>query len=102
MVYEYQKRTKNFRDEIGDNSIILEPFPSEAEKLDFSPGLLYKLLALFLPGPLIFSLLIMIGVRHAADIGPVLLVCWVAVDLLVYLIFFADFSDMGGMRRTGA
>ena len=101
MIYEYRFKTRAFKDETGDNSIILEPFPSQTENQNFVPGPLFKLLTLFLPGPLLFSILLLLGFQSTTDVVPVLSLCWVAIDLITYLIFFADFSDVSGMRRSG-
>ena len=66
------------------------------------PSWLFVLCALLLPAPLIFSLLLLIGVRHSSDLIPVFFFGWIPVDLALYFIFFADLSDLGGaMRRPG-
>lgn len=101
MYYEYRLKTKMSGGGTGFGGIVLEPFPSESESSEFEPSLFFKLLALFLPGVFFFILLLLFGLRHRAELGPILMPCWVAVDLLVYLVFFADFSDVSGMRRTG-
>lgn len=77
-------------------SIILEPFKEEEEAEPVSWR--FKTLILLLPAPLVFALLVTLGLRHYSDIVPILLFGWILIDLGIYLIFLADLSGLGGFR----
>ncbi len=80
------------------SSLILEKFPEE-EPEEVTPSFLFKFLVLILPAPLIFAFLVAIGFRSLKELLPIFLFAWAIMDLAVYLIFFADLSDLGGFRR---
>ena len=90
------KRDPKRRD--GERRIFIEEFPDEEEE-ESGATWLFKLCVLLLPVPFLFALLILLGVRHSSDLIPVFLFGWAVSDLLIYTIFFADFSDAGGGFR---
>lgn len=100
MVLEYRRLTSGFGDEAAKNSLFLEPFPNE-ETGDRGSSWIFKSFALLLPGPFLFSLIVLLGLRNSSEVLPLLLFCWGVVDAVVYLIFFADLSDLRGFRRPG-
>jgi len=100
MFYDYWRVMKGSKNEVEKNSIILEKFSGDEEYSE-GPTWLFKLCVLILPVPILFALLILFGVRHSSDLVPVLLFGWAVLDLVIYTIFFADFSDAGGFRRSG-
>lgn len=81
-------------------SIFLESFPNDEEREAVSSWL-FKLGVLCLPAPFLFSFLVFLGVRRFADLIPLFLFSWVIVAVGIYLIFFADLSDLNRLRRPG-
>lgn len=99
--FEYRRFSRQTdREQLSTSALMVERFPGD-EPFELSPSWLFKLLSLLLPLPLIFSILVYFGARYYSEaIGPFVF-CWVIVDIAIYLIFFADFSDFGGFRRPG-
>ena len=100
MIYEYRRLTRRPRETPEVERLFLESFPSE-EGREVTPSLFFKGCVLFLPAPFIFSLLAGLGLRNYSDLLPVFLFSFLIVDLAIYLIFFADLSDLGSLRRPG-
>lgn len=101
MVFEHRRLTGGSpSSQVVKNPILLESFPSE-EEAEVTPSWLFKLFTLLLPAPFLFLLIVLLGLRNLSEVLPVLLFCWGAVDAVVYLIFFADLSDLQGFRRPG-
>ena len=99
MFYDFHRRNEIMKGRSEGRSILLGSFPSDDEEA-IPPSWLFKLCTFLLPAPLIFSLLLVFGVRYYSDLIPVLLFAWIVVDAALYFIFFADLSDLGGgMRR---
>jgi tetratricopeptide (TPR) repeat protein len=100
MAFEYRRLTQSSGGKGASKSIYLEAFPEEGEEEMVASGF-FKLCVLLLPAPLLFLLLLLLGFRHASELFPIFLFSWLVVDAAVYLIFFADLSDLGGFRRPG-
>lgn len=101
MFFEYRRIKGKLGTQRASHSLILQPFHEEEGGGDVSFSWVFKLCLLFLPAPFLFLLLVALGVRHYADLVPVLLFGWALLDLALYLIYFADFSDLGQFRRPG-
>ena len=100
MTYEYRRLTQEPKEGSETQRLCLEPFPGE-EGEAIASSLFFKGCVLFLPAPSLFSLLVLLGFRNYSDLLPVFLFGFLIVDLAIYLIFFADLSDLGGLRRPG-
>ena len=100
IVYEYRRFLGKPKGPSEVGRLFLEHFPDEEEK-EMVPSFFFKGCALFLPAPFIFSLLVLLGLRNYSDLLPVFLFSFLIVDLAIYFIFFADLSDLGGLRRPG-
>ena len=101
MTYDWYRMKRKMKRSGDAPSLILGSFPGDEEK-EARISWFFKLCLLLLPAPSIFSLLLFVGVRYYSDLVPVFLFYWVLADLAIYLIFFADFSGLGGaMRRPG-
>ena len=98
MTYEYRRLTQQPRKRPEEKQLFLESFPNEEEE-EIVPSLFFKGCVLFLPAPSLFLLLVLLGFRNYSDLLPVFLFGFLIVDLAIYLIFFADLSDLGGLRR---
>lgn len=99
MIYEYRRLIGEPQERPEVEQLFLEPFPGE-EGRGAAPSLFLKGCALFLPAPFIFSLLVLLGLRNYSDLLPVFLFGFLIVDFAIYLIFFADLSDLGGLPRS--
>ena len=97
MIYEYRRLSRKPEENPEVKGIFLEKFPEEEEEL--SPSWFFKLCVLLFPAPCLFSLLVFLGFRTYSDLAPVFFLSWAVVAVAIYLIFFADFSDVGGFRR---
>lgn len=100
MIYEYRRLTRRPDQHPETQRIFLDRFPSEEPEV-IEPTGFFKLCALLLPAPCLFLLLIFFGLRHWANLLPILLFSGIIIDVAIYLIFFADLSDLGGLRRPG-
>ncbi len=100
MAYEYRRLTSGPEERSEVDRLFLAPFPSEEGK-EVRPSLVFRGCVLFLPGPFLFSLLVLLGFRNYSDLLPAFLFSFLIMDLAIYLIFFADLSDLGGLRKPG-
>lgn len=100
VIYEYRRLTRQPKERLDVERLFLEPFPSE-EGREIRPSLFLKGCVLFLPAPFLFSLLVLLGLRNYSDLLPIFLFGFLITDLAIYFIFFADLSDLGGLRRPG-
>ena len=95
MSYDVYRKNLSVKEK-RESRILLDSFPSDEEEDEVRLSWLFKLCVLLFPAPLIFFLLLSLGVRYYSEFFPVFLFAWIIVDLAIYLIFFADFSDFGG------
>ena len=79
MTYEYRRLTREPKEPTEADRLLLEPFPSEEER-EIAPSLFFKGCILFLPGPFLFSLLVLLGFRNYSDLLPVFLFSFLIVD----------------------
>jgi hypothetical protein len=98
MILEYWRLTRPTEESKKTESIFLGKFPSDEEK-EAAPSWLFKLLALLFPAPFLFLLLVLLGFRYYSDLWPLFAFSWTVTALAVYLIFFADLQDLGGLRK---
>lgn len=99
LVLEFRRLTGEEKPRQGSN-LILEKFSDDTE-VEVSASFLFKLLVLLLPAPLILMILVLWGVHSVKDLVPMFLFAWAVVDVALYLIFFADLSDLSNLRRPG-
>ena len=102
MVFEHARFTGKLGrgTNVSTSSLILEPFPDEEEP-DLSYSWVFKTCLFLLPGPILFALLVLGGLRHYSDVIPILLFGWIPLVLGIYLIFFADLSGLSSFRPRG-
>jgi len=99
MAAEYGRLAGELRWQNRQNSIILDPFPEE-EEVDLSFSWLFRTCLFLLPGPVLFALLVLSGLRHFSEVMPILIFGWAMIDLGIYLVFFADLSGLSGFRSS--
>ena len=99
MVYEYHRLSQVTPPSPQSGSIFLAPFPSDRETEVSLDTWFMKFCVLALPAPFIFSLMVLLGFRYYSDILAPFFLMFLVTDVVLYLVFFADLTDLGVFRR---
>lgn len=101
MIYDHRRFRRELRETDRVRKLVLEPFPDDDFLTRPGPSGFFRFCALLLPGPFLFSLLVLWGVRHYLTLLPLFLFGLTVIDITLYVVFFMESSDSGGFRRPG-